>query len=193
MTIHFAPLIKKKKVVTYLDDSFMQSQTKEEMFEIISEYHSLLRKSGLKAAPEKTFLFLKEVKFLGHLISEHGISPLHKKVEALKNLKSPENKRDVMRILGSFGFYSCYIRNLTITAKPLFDLIKGDTKFQWNPEHEVILQQIKDEMSKDTVLAVPDIKYPFHIHVDSSSVGTGCILIQEVRSADRDLLPAPRP
>ena len=71
----------------------MHSQTREEMFQIISEYHSLLRKSVLKAAPEKTFLFLKEVKFPGHLISEHGISPIHK---AYKNHTYAENTQEII-------------------------------------------------------------------------------------------------
>ena len=54
MAINFEPLIKKKKAITYLDDSLLQSHTKAEMFTIIHEYHQLLRKGGLKAAPDKT-------------------------------------------------------------------------------------------------------------------------------------------
>ena len=63
MTFHFEPLIKKKQAITYIDDTIMQSQNKGEMFSIIHEYHNLLRKAGLKAAPEKTFFFFKKVKF----------------------------------------------------------------------------------------------------------------------------------
>ena len=69
ITIHFEPLIEKKQAITYIDDTIMQSQNKNEMFSIIHEYHNLLRKPGLKAAPEKTFFFLKNVKLLGHVIS----------------------------------------------------------------------------------------------------------------------------
>ena len=64
MTIHFELLIKKKQAVTYIDDTIMQSQDKGEMFSIIHEYHNLLTKAGLKAAPDKTFFSLKKVKFL---------------------------------------------------------------------------------------------------------------------------------
>ena len=60
MAIHFDPLIKKKQAITYIDDTIMQSQNKNEMFTIINEYHTLLRKAGLKAAPDKTFFFLKK-------------------------------------------------------------------------------------------------------------------------------------
>ena len=55
MTIHFDPLIKKKQAITYIDDTIMQSQNKDEMFTFINMYHTLLRNARLKAAPNKTF------------------------------------------------------------------------------------------------------------------------------------------
>ena len=44
---------------------------------------------------------------------------------------------------------------------------------------------IKDRISEDTILAIPSTEYPFHIHVDSSNVGTGCILIQQFPEGKR--------
>ena len=35
----FRPLILNKKAITYLDDDFMQSQTKDEMFIVLEKYH----------------------------------------------------------------------------------------------------------------------------------------------------------
>ena len=107
MAINFEPLVKKEQAITYLDDSLLQSQTKGEKFTIIHENHQLLQKGGLKAAPDKTHFFLRKVKFLGHVISQNGVQPLAKRVQNLKNLKSPECKRDVMKVLGCLGFYSC--------------------------------------------------------------------------------------
>ena len=104
MTIHFDLLIKKKRAITYIDDTIMQSQNKNEIFTIINEYHTLLRKAGLKAVPDKTFFFLKKVKFLGHVFSPEGIQPIAKRVKDLKNLKSPECNCDVMEVLGCSDF-----------------------------------------------------------------------------------------
>ena len=67
----------------------MQSQNKAEKFSFIHGYHHLLRKAGLKTAPEKIFFFFKKVNFLGHVISSEGIQPIAKRVKDLKNLKSP--------------------------------------------------------------------------------------------------------
>ena len=185
MAINFGPLIKKKKAITYFDDSLLQSHTKAEMFTIIHEYHQLLRKGGLKAAPDKTHFFLRKVKFLGHVISEQGIQPVAKRVKDLQNLKSPESKRDVMKVLGCRGFYSCYIKNLHVDSQPFYELIKDTTPFKWTDQHEKLFKEIKTRISEDTILAVPSTEYPFHIHVDSSNVGTGCILVQQFPEGKR--------
>ena len=155
------------------------------MFTIINEYHTLLRKAGLKAAPDKTFSFLKKVKFLGNVISPDGIQPIAKRVDALRNLKSPQSKRDVMKVLGCPGFYNCYISNLHVDSQPFYDLIKDSTSFHWTEKHEALFNSIKERIHKDTILAVPSTDYPFHIHVDSSNVGTSCILIQQFLEGKR--------
>ena len=187
MTIHFDPLIKKNQTITYIDDTIMQSQNKNEMFTIINEYHSLLPKAGLRAAPDKTFFFLKKVKFLGHIISADGIQPIAKRVKDLKNLKSPECKRDVMKVLGCLGLYSCYIKDLHVDSQPLYALIKDSTSFHRTDKHETLFESIKDRINEETILAVPSTDYPFHIHVDSSNVGTGCILIEQFQEGKRIL------
>ena len=69
------------------------------MFTVSNEYHTLLRKAGLKAAPDKTWLFLQKARFSGHFLTPGGIQPIAKRIKDLKNLKSPESKREVMKIL----------------------------------------------------------------------------------------------
>ena len=125
------------------------------------------------------------MKFLGYVISADGIQPFAKRVKDLKNLKSPESKRDVMKVLVTLGFYSCYIKNLHVDSPPFYDLIKDSTSFHWTDEHEKHFQSFKDRISGDTILAVPSAVYVFHIHVDSSNVGTGCILIQQFPEGKR--------
>ena len=170
MAINFEPLFKKKKAIFYLDDSLLQSQTKAEMFTIIHEYHQLLRKRGLKTEPDKTHFF-KQVKILGHVISEPGAQPVAKRVEDLQNLKSPESKRDILKVFGCLGCYSCYSKNLHVDRQLFYELIKDTTHFVCTNQHEKLFEEIKIRISEDTILAVPSAEYPFHIHVNSSNVG----------------------
>ena len=101
------------------------------MFGTIREYHSLLRKANLKAAPDKTFFFLRKVKFLGHVVSKDGLSPIASRIDDIKKLKSPESKTEVLGVLGVMGFYSTYIINFHVDAKCLYELANSSDKFQW--------------------------------------------------------------
>ena len=125
------------------------------------------------------------MKFLSHVISPEGIQPTAKRVKHLKNPKSPENKRDVVKVLGGLGFYSCYMKNLHVDSQLFHDLIRDFTPFHWTHEHERLFQSIKDRISGDTIPAVPSSDYLFHIHMDSSNVGTSCILIQQFPEGKR--------
>ena len=85
-----------------------------------------------------------------------------------------------MKVLGCLGFYSCYIKSLHVDSQPFYEMIKDTTPFKRTDQHEELFTEFKTIISEDTILAVPSIKYPFHIHVDSSNVGTGCILVQQI-------------
>ena len=82
----FRPLILKKKVITYLDDVFMQSQTKDEMFTVLEQYHKKLQNKNLKAAPDKLPFFLTRVNFLGHNIERNNIIPSKSRIDAIQKL-----------------------------------------------------------------------------------------------------------
>ena len=138
------------------------------MFTILKEYNSLLRKANLKAAPDKRMFFLQKVKFLGHVISKDGLSPIASRIDDIRNLKTPESKTEVLRILGVMGFYHTYISNFHIDEKPLYDLSKDTTLFKWLPELEKVFTDFKQRFCHDISNGFPSNDYPFHIHADSS-------------------------
>ena len=70
-------------------------------------------------------------------------------------------------------------------SQPFYDMFEVSAPFHWTQEHEKLLQSINFRISEDTILAVPSTDYPFHIHVDSLNVGTGCILIQQFPEGKR--------
>ena len=170
-TKHFEPPIKQKQAMTNIDETIMQSGNKDRMFSSFHENHELLRKAGLSAAPEKASCFPKEEEILGRIFSSEGIQPIGKRVTDLKNLKTPQCERDVMKVLGCVRLYSCYIKIFHVDSKPLCNLISHSTSFHFIDE--MIFQIIKDKISEGTILAIPSTEYPFHFHVVSSNVENG--------------------
>ena len=71
----------------------MQSQTKDEMFNVLEKYHQILQNENLKAAPDKSHFFLTRVKFLGHNIERKTITPLKSRIDAIKNFNHQQIKR----------------------------------------------------------------------------------------------------
>ena len=57
MSKRFRPLILNKNAITYLDDVFMQSQTKDEIFIVLEKYHQIFLHKNMKAAPDKSHFF----------------------------------------------------------------------------------------------------------------------------------------
>ena len=78
----FRPLILSKITIRYLDNVFMPSQTKDEMFTVLGKYHQILKKKNTKAAPDKSHFFLTRVKFLGHIIKKDTVAPMKSRIEA---------------------------------------------------------------------------------------------------------------
>ena len=76
-------------------------------------------------------------------------------------------------------------QNLHVDSEPFNDLNRDSISFHWTEEHEKIFQTIKDRISEDKMLAIHSTDYPFPIHVDSSNVGTGFILIQQFPDGKR--------
>ena len=81
------------------------------MFELIKELYTIASRENLKLAPEKSFYMLLKINFLGHEIGNNTIKPIPSKIEAIKSIPSPKEKKDVMQFLGSVNVYSKFIEN----------------------------------------------------------------------------------
>ena len=76
MTKNFRPPKHSKNVRNYLDDVFIQSQTKHEMIKVLNQYHQIVLKENMKTALEKSYFFFTRVKFLAHFFEGKTITQL---------------------------------------------------------------------------------------------------------------------
>ena len=76
------------------------------MFETLIEYHKVLLKENLKAAPDKTYFMLKKVKFLGHIIEDKKVKPLTSRIDGFQKLEPPTSMKALQRYLGTINFFS---------------------------------------------------------------------------------------
>ena len=178
MSTIFRPLILKKNAITYLDDVFMQSQTKEEMFNVLEQYHKILQNENLKAAPDKSHFFLTRVKFLGHNIEKKTITPLKSRIDAIQKLQPPTNKKKIQEFLGMLNFLSKYVYKMQLYLRPFYNILRQQNNFEWNTEHQARFEEIKKLLTEQISNSIPDPNQPFYAMCDASNFGIGAALLQ---------------
>ena len=75
--------------LVYLDDVLVAGRNFSEHLAHLSVVLQRFREASLKLNPKKCFLFQLQVKYLGHVISQQGISTDPDKVEAIKSCGLP--------------------------------------------------------------------------------------------------------
>ena len=140
----FRPLILKRHAITYLDDVFMQSQTKDEMFIVLEQYHQILKNENMKAAPDKSHFFLTRVQFLGHIIKRNTITPLKSRIYAIQKLQPPTKKKKIQEFLRMVNFLSKYDYKMQLYLRPFYNILRQQINFEWATEHQTRFKEIKN-------------------------------------------------
>lgn len=159
---------------------------------------SHLQHEGLKVKLEKYSFFQKEVRYLGHLISQDGVSTDPSKIAAVADWPHPTNVTELMSFLGFASSYRRFVEGFAKLAAPLHRLVAelaGTKKRKvqsrglgpgWTEGYEESFQR-----------AFADFSLPFILEVDASHSGLGAVLSQEqggrvrpVAYASRSLHPA---
>lgn len=187
--------------IPYLDDVLCFSRSFDEHVQVLRRVLRALQHHGVKLKPEKCELFRKEVRYVGRLVSAEGVKMDPKDLEAVRALKdkTPQTVGDVRQLLGFLSYYRTYVQDFSRIAKPLYDLLqlkpstspakppRGKTRcnqqssrtpVEWNIQHQQILEQLVDRLTKPPVLAYPDFDRPFTLHTDASQKGLGAVLYQ---------------
>jgi hypothetical protein len=92
-------------VVVFIDDILVYSKNEDEHIEHLHIVLQRLRDHHLYAILSKCDFCLKEIKFLGHTISQDGISVDPEKVQEVMDWKPPTTMRHIRSFLGLAGYY----------------------------------------------------------------------------------------
>jgi ribonuclease HI len=166
-------------VVVFIEDILIYSETTEEHEEHLRTVLERLRQQKLYAKFSKCEFWMERVAFLGHVLSAEGIAVDPSKVESVTKWEQALNVTDVRSVLGMAGYYRRFIENFSKITKPMTELLKNNTKFEWSEACEKSFQELKKRLTTAPVLTLPDIKKDFVVYCDASKQGLGCILMQE--------------
>ena len=175
--------------VVYIDDLmiFTKSDNQEEHDKIVLEVLRRLEANDLFVKPEKCHFRVKEVDFLGMIVSCDGIKMDPSKVSAILKWPDLTNVKQVRAFLGLGNFYRRFIKDYAIIARPLTDLTCKDTPFTFGDKERGAFNALKAAFTKAPVLQYPDQDREFRLETDASEFAVGGVL--SVKGDDGDFRP----
>jgi hypothetical protein len=105
----------------------------------------LLKEKQLYAKPSKCFFGVKEVEYLGHIVSHEGVKVDPNKIKAMMDWPIPKTLKNLRGFLGLTGYYRKFVWHYGRIATPLMTLTKKDA-FSWTPEATKSFEQLKEVM-----------------------------------------------
>ncbi|KAL0556433.1 hypothetical protein IC582_004947 [Cucumis melo] len=166
-------------VIVFIDDILIYSKTGAEHEEHLRMVLQTLRDNKLYAKFSKCEFWLKQVSFLGHVVSKAGVSVDPAKIEAVTGWTRPSTVSEVRSFLGLAGYYRRFVEDFSRIATPLTQLTRKGAPFVWSKACEDSFQNLKQKLVTAPVLTVPDGSGSFVIYSDASKKGLGYVLMQQ--------------
>lgn len=165
--------------VNFADDIFIYGKNKEEHDKRLDKVLAALKDKDIELKEEKCVFGVSKIKFLGHELSEHGISPSLEKVKAVKMFREPKTQEEVRSFLGLVNYIGRFIPDLATLTFDLRHLTKKEEPFVWGNKQKEAFAKLKNVISDDAILGYYDVRRKTMIFADASPVGLGAVLVQE--------------
>ncbi len=176
-----------------VDDILVWGSTVAEHDENLLKVLHRIREINLKLKWDKCKFKVKEVRYVGHLLTEDGLKPDPEKIRAITEMQIPSNVKDLQRFLGMVCYLSKFVSRLSELALPLQHILHADTAWTWDSIHQRASDNLKTAISSAHALQFYDVHKPVTLSCDSSFGGLGAACLHDglpVAYASRSLTKA---
>ena len=103
----------------------------------------------------KCEFLLQEVKFLGHVVSQDGISLDSSKTDAVLSWSRSTNGVEVKIFLGLASYSRRFAEGFSNLARLLTYLTRKETKYEWTDKPKFVFKDLKERLTLPSVIAIP--------------------------------------
>ena len=168
-----------KFVIVYLDDILIYSTNVGDHEGHVRQVLQALRENHLYAKAEKCDFHVEHVEYLGFHISPAGISMDPKKVSDVLDWTTPSNTKQLRGFLGFANFYRRFILGYSDVARPLYDLLRKDTPWNWTTNQQKAFDHLKQLFTTGPILSHFQPELDTRLETDASDFAIGAVLSQK--------------
>ena len=144
----------------------------------LEEFLKRCKQNNIVLNAEKMKLRLREVPFIGHVLTADGLQSSPERVRAVREMPVPEDKQAVRRFIGLVQYLAKFMPKLSEMTAPLRDLMKDENDFIWSADQHKAFTDIKMATTRLPVLKYYNLKEEVTIQCDASKNGLGAVLLQ---------------
>lgn len=148
-------------IIIFENDEIMHRQ-------LVREVLAILDTNGLIASLDKCRFEVESIEFLGHVVSSTGVSMQAGNLQAIQNLSTPRNVKQLQSFLGLVNYYRSFIRNYATLTLPLTRLLKKGTVFEMGKIELEAIDHLKRQFDSSLLLTAPDTSKQFTLQTDAS-------------------------
>ena len=163
----------------FFDDLLVAGESVEEHDKILMKVLETAKQNNIKFNPSKLVLRTNTIKYMGMVLTKDGVSPDNEHVRAIKEMKEPENVKELQKFLGMVNFWSSFVPKMSEISVPLRNLLKKDVYWEWECDHKRAFEQLKKVLCSPPILRYFNPSIPIIVQTDASKNGVGSCLMQE--------------
>lgn len=139
-------------VSIHLDDILVISPSVDVHIEELQRIFDRLRQFKLRAKRQKCSFVRRGVRYHGDMITPEGLEACPDKVPCIVNMLPPRNVAYVRTFIQTCTWYRRYIQNFTEIARPLSDLTKNSTVWEWGPAQQTSFEELHQLLTTASIL-----------------------------------------
>lgn len=175
----FDHLVRDDKILIYMDDVVIATDTIEQNLHILKEVLITLRKYNLGLNLSKCQFLKNEIEYLGYKVAKSGISMSDRHTRAISEYPIPKTLKQLQSFLGLTNYFRKFIKDYSLKANALHRLTKKGVEFAMDAEAMQAFDSLKKELITYPVLRLYKPGAETQLHTDSSSMGFGAVLLQK--------------
>jgi len=148
-----------------MDDMIVKSCVVDKHVKDLEEVFAKIRMYNLRLNPEKCVFGVRGGKFLRLMLTNKGIEPNSDKCEAIVNMKSPTNLKEVQRLVGRLNALVRFLSILVKRSKPIIKLLRKVETFKWNEHYKQTFSMIKKMIVEPPILVKPVSTQPIIVYL----------------------------